>query len=121
MKHPYDFTKAQVQALWLSAEHWLKNWQDPENASAKAKDCECCNQFYDSFVSEHNCHECPIYQFTGFNHCATTPYTSAEEAIEEIQLYGFNEERHEAIEAEYEFLVCLALGEDINYGYRQED
>ena len=114
-------TSLQRKALWASAEHWLNNWQDPENASTDGDDCPCCQEFYDHAATvDTGCRDCPIYQYTGLPECEGTPYYHAREA--KISLgkgfYSFGTEEmsavdvtREAFEEEYRFLVELALGE----------
>jgi len=116
MKHPHGFTKKQVRALWKSAEHWLQNWTNPESGTASASACECCNKFYDSSKLAP-CNGCPIYQVTGHPHCSKTPYAKAEEALEYIQIYEYDIGKLEDIEDEYQFIIQLALGENVDDGH----
>jgi hypothetical protein len=98
-------SQEQTEALWLSAEHWLENWQAANGDSSKsfsiaAEDCACCRSYFQAFISVGPCSLCPIHQYTGQHLCNDTPYSSA------CFFSPFS------VDLEYRFLVCLALGED---------
>ena len=102
-------TKKQQEALWLSIEHWLKNWEKPESARIFTSDCECCNKFKEL----NECWECPIKQYTGYDMCFDTPY-SATLHTRNVWIIKPSKENFEkmraSFEREYAFLVQLALG-----------
>ena len=95
------------KALWLSIEHWLKNWEDPMEAICNADACACCRLYLD-----RNCMGCPISEKTGSTLCTKTPYREAADAILEYAVVP-SQENYEiarrACENEYRFLVELAL------------
>jgi hypothetical protein len=93
-------SQEQTEALWLSAEHWLENWQHASGDRTKpwATDsisCECCNLYIDA-----DCVGCPISEYTGKKDCKGSPYANT------------RRQSPFSVELEYRFLVCLALGED---------
>ena len=100
-----------IEKLWASAEHWLENWQDPITARISSEDCPCCQAYYNDWEDE-GCFDCPIFRYTGEHDCHGTPWSEAHDAY---RLSGFNPKAvkmtREAFEAEYRFLVELALGE----------
>ena len=118
--HPFGFNEEQVEALWASAEHWLENWQDVENASSSGVDCACCEGVFSEQDDDDDplgtCQDCPIAQYTNIDGCNGTPWHDAAQAIREVKgLVMFKtttkEEAMRAVEKEYRFLVSLALGE----------
>lgn len=118
MKH----TKRQTEALWASAEHWLENWSYPKGANIYGDFCPCCQEFmYGKVPRDGVCTECPISQWSGQPLCEGTPWENAAEIFQAYKKNpGFNtpkftrhlERLRTAFEAEYRFLVRLALGED---------
>lgn len=98
------WTTEQLEALWGSAEHWLANWQNPKTATIGVENCPCCNLYWNSL-----CEGCPIFLHTGIDSCDETPYREATTDINNTINYGYTYRYN--IEAEYRFLVELALGE----------
>ena len=108
------------EALWASVEHWLQNWEDPDTAHPMGDDCPCCQEYHDeAYEGDHGCEECPISQYTGKGDCDGTPWNEARNTwrkyLDRIASDPKNiptkEEVQVAFEAEYRFLVELALGE----------
>ena len=117
-KHPFGFNETQVEALWASAEHWLENWQDVENASSSGADCACCEEVYNEQYDDDNllgpCQDCPIAQYMNTDSCNWTPWHDAAQAIREVKgvvKLTTKEDAMRPVEKEYRFLVSLALGE----------
>lgn len=106
-------TSHQEEALWASIEHWLENWQDPDQANPMGDTCPCCEAFYDA----HGCKRCPIYQHTGESDCDGTPWDQARNTWRKYLTASdpknrpSREEVQASFEREYRFLVELALGE----------
>lgn len=133
------FSDEQNEALLLSIEHWLENFQTVERMAQQAKkqgipdtvhsmnfdefpiysdSCECCKKFLTPFkedLDEPRCLKCPIAQTTGFNMCKNTPWAEVSQAIRPVVRGRFQEvyleKALEAVEQEYRFLVCVWLGE----------
>ena len=103
---------------WATVEHWLDIWQranagefdnaKPGAIPAGAKDCAYCQEY--AVDSPAICLGCPVARHTGKMGCMNTPW---------VRVHALNrwEEltpcRHtalvEAVEAEYAFLVEIAL------------
>ena len=111
-----------LQALLLSAEHWLENWEDPITASTDAMDCECCSfsnmVSYYSMNDEDMCHFCPVFAATGAKNCYATPYYVASAYIDRCKESNYRgsadyatdyEKAKQACADEYAFLMGLAL------------
>jgi hypothetical protein len=106
------YSDEQRELLWASAEHWLENWENPENARIYADDCPCCEKYYEpSAPEDENCDGCPIAQYTGERYCANSPWSKVN-GFRKTRNRSANSIRYKsAIEEEYRFLVALALGE----------
>jgi hypothetical protein len=105
-----NHTIEQTEALWKSAEHWL--WDNClgslSDHSISETACACCNLWHDPF-----CEGCPISQYTKKVDCGDTFYDLAASRMEAVSLADEYEPAFlEAAEAEYRFLVSLALGEE---------
>ena len=92
-----------TQLLLESAEHWLENWANGEEAEIGADSCPLCSEYNDW----DGCGNCPVAQFTGCNHCRRTPWVNADYywRYEDLPF-------RQAAEAEYRFLLCLAFGDE---------
>lgn len=99
-------TELQKEALWMSAKHYLENWQDLPSASIGSADCACCQQW-----AKSDCVGCPIRQHTGMDDCRGTPWTNlynvwgCQLALPE----NIGGVLRDALEEEYRFLVELVL------------
>jgi len=101
--------------LWESAEHWLENWAHPEKAKIYSQHCPLCAVFLaESF---QKCAGCPVARLTGQPTCYGTPWDAVNAIIYKRdttfppkQAPSFSSLKR-AMEMQYMFLVCLALGE----------
>lgn len=106
MKDYPPITITQLEALLLSAEHWLENWEHVRDGREDlytfgTNHCACCLQWY-----KYHCDGCPIEAYTGTGDCRETPYQLEDlEFIEDATL--------ENVEEEYVFLIDLALNSRI--------
>ena len=92
-----------TQLLLESAEHWLENWKDIEDARITGEYCPLCEEY----LTTSGCGACPIADFTLASGCDDTPWVSAN--------YYHGSADHifkHAAEAEYRFLLCLAFGDE---------
>ena len=97
--------------IWASAEHWLNNWKNPTRAVIHSAACPLCRVFIEGYpFSVNTCIDCPVRSISGKRLCVGTPWEDAYLAMYfqkefDIEVFRF------AVEQEYRFLVCLALGD----------
>ena len=106
----------QTLALWQSVEHWLDNYENPMEARSHGEDCPLCRLYYKGQENDEgefrNCLGCPIFEATDLENCWDTPWHPADYALHIYQLSPTTDDKPQtlrAIEAEYRFLVELAL------------
>ena len=103
-----------LEALWASAEHWLELWEKVNSGlplrmkDINSSQCACCQ------ISPHlsTCLGCPIAEYIGRPSCEGTPYVIVANIVfEYCRSYDYSlvEPLLAAVEAEYVFLVELAL------------
>jgi hypothetical protein len=102
--------------LFLSAEHWLLNWEyatnkDWDNIGLGAGNCPLCRAH--QLQPSGTCATCPIMRYTKQPTCTDTPYHKA------AVLFNTSDSDEKIIAAfaeEYTWLVSLALGESPEIG-----
>jgi hypothetical protein len=97
-----------IEALWLSAEKWMLIWQGKQGDKGRA-DCACCELATRRNGFSISCLYCPILRHTGVNDCRGTPYMEWTGAAVKWWLPANAPEKKAAAEAEYRFLINLAL------------
>ena len=101
-----------AEATWGSAEKWLKVWQGKEPDEG-AYNCPLCREFE---ITAPRCRGCPVARVTGEYNCLDTPYETWMNLADELavpgypfRIYATLRQLKDAAEAEYRFLVELAL------------
>lgn len=106
--------KRSERLTWESVEHWLSNCNDPENATFSSGFCPLCWAYtYTYSPLGRPCYKCPVFKFTGQPGCRGTPWVEVSSTFPD-PLVSSPEEKQAyvaALEKEYRFLVCLALGD----------
>ena len=101
------YSENTYEALWQSIEHWLDNWNYPESGSSDCDSCALCDRFYRQPYKD-TCDRCPVADFSGDIKCSNTPWLYANKEIRAARVSGNCNKK--PIEAEYAFLVDLAVG-----------
>ena len=117
--------ETELQALLISAEHWLQNFENPAAATIESSNCAC--SYYadisDVVIENTECGGCPIYNHTKIVECENTPYENARTTILNYRAsVGTLSEAEFWCGEEYEFIMNLALNtkprkEDFEYDY----
>ena len=103
-------TKEQRELTWQSAGHWLDNYNHPHDAVTNASGCPLCTEYGNAFRrNEPACNGCPVMESVGNSDCVGTPWKEAHLDILALQNDGGGDGRMDSAEAEYRFLVELAL------------
>ena len=110
------WTDEQQQGIWESAGHWLGNWENPHEAVTGARGCPLCKKYGNAFLrDETTCCGCPVLEHTRLDRCQGTPWLRAHLDVAAVQNDGGGggrmEKAKESAEAEYRFLVELALSD----------
>lgn len=107
-----------VMATWMSVETWLGKWEKFSKDGILPKigsdECPLCRAFL-----KGRCRKCPIFKVTNLESCKETPYMNVLDWYYSLD-YGNSEDINtiainmlKAIEAEYAFLVDIALKLDM--------
>lgn len=113
------FNNETRHALWLSVERYLQKWEDCRDgkwddipageAPVYDLDCPLCNLFNTNAYADDACQMCPVMWETGLDQCQETPWVEVRRCD---QLGSRVQRMLDALEAEYRFLLDIALSDD---------